>query len=183
MAENGQNSSGNSAWLGWVLALVLLILAAYLGSRDLRLKKQIDEDHSQIALLTTQAGKAQVLTDVLASPDAKLVTLGESKLPPLPVGHAAYLAKNGALVFVGSRLRALAANRSYELWLIPSTGKAPIAAGLFRPDAKGNASVVLPSLAAGTEAKSFIVTVEDAGGAATPTLPIVMSGEDSPSRQ
>jgi hypothetical protein len=178
MAESGQNSSGGAGWLGWVLALVLLILAAYLGNRNFRLKKQLEEDQARLTVLSEQAERAQALTDALTSPDAKLVTLGELKLAPLPVGHAAYLSKSGKLVFVGSHLRALAANKSYELWLIPAMGKTPVASGMFRPDAAGNATVVLPPLAAGIAAKSFIVTIEDAGGAATPTLPIVMAGEN-----
>jgi anti-sigma-K factor RskA len=50
-------------------------------------------------------------------------------------------------------------------------------AGLFRPDASGSASVVLPTLPQGVEAKAFGVTIEDAQGSATPTLPIVMAGQ------
>jgi anti-sigma-K factor RskA len=69
------------------------------------------------------------------------------------------------------------ANKTYELWLIPANGQAPIPAGLFQPDANGTASVVFPSLPVGIDAKAFGVTVEDAQGAATPTLPIVMSGQ------
>jgi anti-sigma-K factor RskA len=50
------------------------------------------------------------------------------------------------------------------LWLIPPDGK-PIAAGLFKPDAKGNASVINPpELPAGVEAKTFAVTLEPASG-------------------
>jgi hypothetical protein len=36
--------------------------------------------------------------------------------------------------------------------------------------------VVLPALPAGVDAKAFGVTVEQASGSSTPTLPIVMSG-------
>jgi len=36
---------------------------------------------------------------------------------------------------------------------------------------------VLPSLPTGVEAKAFGVTIEDAQGATTPTMPIVMSGQ------
>ena len=176
MTDNSRNSTGGSSWLGWVVALVILLLAAYLGNRDFRLKKALDESHVQINTLSAQAARAQALTDALISPEAKLVTLGEPKLAPLPVGHAAYLPKSGTLVFVASRLRPLAANKTYALWMIPANGAAPAAAGLFRPDAAGNAAVLPPSMAVGVPVKSFIVTVEDASGAATPTLPIVMTG-------
>ena len=78
---------------------------------------------------------------------------------------------------MASNLRPVPENKTYELWLIPANGKAPMPAGLFRPDASGSASVVLPTLPQGVEAKAFGVTIEDAQGSATPTLPIVMAGQ------
>jgi anti-sigma-K factor RskA len=70
---------------------------------------------------------------------------------------------------------ALPPQKAYELWLIPTSGN-PIPAGVFKPDARGNASVVNPPLAAGTEAKAFAITVEDEAGSAAPTTPAVMVG-------
>jgi len=68
------------------------------------------------------------------------------------------------LVFVANNLPALPPDKIYELWLIPPTG-APIAAGLFKPDAKGNATIVNPpGLPPGVEAKTFAVTLEPASG-------------------
>jgi anti-sigma-K factor RskA len=164
-------------WIGWVAAAAALAIAAYLGYGNFKLKEQLNENRAQIALLAAQADRAQELTDALTSPAAKQVTLTESKQPALPVGHATYLPRRGALIFVASNLRPLAADKTYELWLIPSNGKAPIPAGLFRPDASGSASVILPPLPEGVEAKAFGVTIEDAQGSATPTLPIVMAGQ------
>jgi anti-sigma-K factor RskA len=118
----------------------------------------------------------QKLMNTLSSPEAKQVTLTETKRPSQPVGHAIYMERSGALIFMASNLRPMPQNKTYELWLIPANGKAPIPAGLFRPDASGDASVVMPTIPAGVKAKAFGVTVEDAQGSATPTLPIVMSG-------
>jgi anti-sigma-K factor RskA len=115
--------------------------------------------------------------DALSSPAAKQVTLTETKGTARPVGHATYLPRSGALIFVASNLRPVPQSKSYELWLIPSSGKAPIPAGIFRPDANGSAAVVLPPLPEGVDAKAFGVTVETADGASTPTLPIVMAGQ------
>ena len=80
------------------------------------------------------------------------------------------------MVFVGNNLKPIPAGKTYELWVIPADGKAPIPAGLFRPDDHGSASVVLPKLPEGVPAKAFGVTIENAEGAATPTMPIVLSG-------
>jgi Anti-sigma-K factor rskA len=167
----------NWGWLGWVAATAMLVVAAYLGYSNRTLKQQLSEDRGQIARLTAGADRAEALTEALTSPDAKQVTLTETKGPVKPVGHATYLPKRGALIFVASNLRPVPANKTYELWLIPTGGKAPIPAGLFRPDASGSASVVMPTVPAGVEAKAFGVTIEDAQGSATPTLPIVIAGQ------
>jgi anti-sigma-K factor RskA len=87
-----------------------------------------------------------------------------------------YLADNGGLIFQANDLGQLAADKTYELWVIPANGQAPIPAGLFRPDAAGSASVVLPPLHRGIPAKAFGVTIEKAEGSATPTAPILLVG-------
>jgi anti-sigma-K factor RskA len=98
--------------------------------------------------------------------------------PPPPMGRATYVASKGALIFLASNLEPLAPQKTYELWLIPAgEGQTPIPAGMFHPDAQGNASVIMPPLPKGVEAKMFGVTVEDEGGSATPTMPIVLAGE------
>ena len=47
---------------------------------------------------------------------------------------------------------------------------------MFHPDESGNASVIMPPLPKGVEAKAFGVTIEDEGGADKPTLPIILVG-------
>jgi Anti-sigma-K factor rskA, C-terminal len=168
---------GSFGWLGWIMAAVAIAIAVFLGYRDHRLKRQLYTDSAQMTLLSAQAARAQVLMDALTSPQAKEVTLTETRRPAQPVGHASYLKKSGALIFIASNLHRVPKNKTYELWLIPANGKAPIPAGLFRPDATGAASVVLPTLPTGVEAKAFGVTIEPAEGSVTPTLPIVMAGQ------
>lgn len=168
---------GGLGWFGWVTAVAALAIACYLGYHNFDLQRQLDANRGQIAQLSAQAARAQELMDALTSPQAKQVTLTETKQPAQPIGHATYLKSSGTLIFVASHLHPVPQNKTYELWLIPANGKAPIPAGLFRPDSSGSASVVLPPLPAGVEAKAFGVTVEEAQGSATPTLPIVMAGQ------
>jgi len=164
-------------WLGWAAAAAMLAVAAYLGYSNHNLQQQLSEDRGQIARLAAEADRSEALTEALTSPDAKRVTLTETKGPAKPMGHATYLPKRGALIFVASNLKPVPANKTYELWVIPANGKAPMPAGLFRPDASGSASVVMPMLPEGVDAKAFGVTIEDAQGSPTPTLPIVMAGQ------
>ena len=112
---------------------------------------------------------------MLTSHSAQRVLLTASKTPVEPAGRAIYLEASGGLVFQASNLKMLAADKTYELWVIPVNGK-PIPAGLFRPDAAGSASVVLPPLPKGVPAKAFGVTIEKAEGSETPTPPIILAG-------
>jgi hypothetical protein len=160
----------------WAAAFALLVLAGYLGNQNEKLSGLLNSDKGQIAELSAQADRAQQVLDALTSPAAKNVTLTEGKAAASPTGHTSYLAGKGALVFVGNNLKPIPANKTYELWIIPADGKAPVPAGLFRPDEHGSASVVLPKLPAGVPAKAFGVTIENAEGASSPTMPIVLSG-------
>jgi hypothetical protein len=173
----GRRQRSSLGWFGWVTALAALLVAVYLGFHSLQLQRQLNVNRGEIAQLSAQASRAQELMSALTSPQAKQVTLTETKRPAQPVGHVTYLKKSGTLIFIASNLHPVPQNKTYELWLIPSDGKAPIPAGLFRPDSSGAASVVLPPLPSGVDAKAFGVTIEPSQGSATPTLPIVMAGQ------
>lgn len=163
-------------WLGWIIAALAIAVAVYHIHRAFVLLHQVNADAGQIAQLQAENARSQKLMDALTSPDASRMLLTETRRPAPPSGHIVYQPSTGALVFVASGLRSLPQRKAYDLWLMPADGQAPISAGLFRPDKDGSASVVLLSLPQGVQAKVFAVTVEEAQGAPTPTLPIVMSG-------
>jgi len=163
--------------LGWIAAAAALLLAAYLGNNAHNLRQQLTAQDEQISQLSSQVSRSQQIMDVLTSPTAKRVTLTETKAAAQPTAHVIYAKDRAALFFVASHLHPVPATKTYELWLIPANGQAPIPAGLFRPDPSGSASVVLPPLPEGVEAKAFGVTIEDVQGATTPTLPIILSGQ------
>jgi anti-sigma-K factor RskA len=77
---------------------------------------------------------------------------------------------------LATNLKPLPEGKTYELWVIPANGKPPVPAGLFRPDSTGAATLVLPSLPTGIQAKAFGVTIEKASGSDAPTSPIILSG-------
>jgi hypothetical protein len=47
---------------------------------------------------------------------------------------------------------------------------------VFKPDARGGATVINPPLPTRVEAKAFAITVEPEQGSLSPTMPIVMMG-------
>ena len=161
----------------WAIAAALAIACSILGYRVSSLNDALDGSSRLASNLAIKASHAQQVLEVLNSPDAQRVTLSATKTPPAPTAHTIYLADRGALVMEASHLQPVPANKTYQLWVIPSSGAAPIPAGTFRPNTEGYASVVLPSLPPGVPAKAFGITIENAGGSATPTPPIILSGE------
>jgi hypothetical protein len=167
--------SRNSEWIAWIAVAALLVLSAALGIRIYLLNQQLEIDASLIQARTLENRRAREVLDVLTATRAQHVLLTAGKTPPAPSARAVYLASRGALVLQASNMQPLPENKTYELWVIPNDG-APIPAGLFRPDAAGSASVVLPTIPLGVPAKAFGITIENAGGSNTPTAPIILSG-------
>ncbi len=172
-----------SSALPWLAVAALLLVSAGLGFQIMRLNDRLrgESDHAaQLAaanadLIQKNTG-AHHLLQLMTAPHAQHAVLTAAPGRPVPMGRAVYLAESGALVFQGSNLTRLPANKTYELWLIPANGHPPMPAGMFKPDAMGNASVMMPPLPKGVMAKAFGVTVEKAGGSDAPTMPIVLSG-------
>lgn len=160
----------------WAAVAALLAVAAYLANQNQKLHEALNEDRSQIVQLATTASRAQQLMDVLTAQNAQRVTLTESKSAMAPIAHTSYVPERGELIFVAYNLKPLPSTKAYELWVIPTSGGAPIPAGTFRPAPNGSASLILPPLPTGIPAKAFGVTVEKAEGATAPTLPIILSG-------
>lgn len=163
-------------WGGWLAAAACLFYAVQLRDSNRGMRQELQTATAQLMQQNNTGARAQEVLDVLSSPQAQRVTLVAAHTRPEPTGQAVYLQEKGALVFTASNLAPLPANKTYELWVIPANGTAPIPAGTFQPDARGIASVLLPNLPQGVQAKAFGVTMENAGGAAAPTLPILLAG-------
>ncbi len=163
-------------WIGWAVAAGLAVTVAQISHQRDHLRDDVASVNHQMATLTEQTSTARRLLETLNDPSAQRVTLTLSKQHPVPQGKATYDANRGALVFVANNLEPLEPQKAYQLWIIPANGQAPVSAGVFHPDQHGNASVLLPTLPTGVVAKAFGVTIENEGGSATPTMPIVLAG-------
>ncbi len=160
----------------WATAAALAAVCISLGVENKNLSDTVNAESGLLTTLSAKAAHAQQIVDVLNAPNAQRVTLTLTKHSADPTGHAVYLPDRGSLLFEANNLKPLDPGKTYELWVIPADGKAPLPAGTFKPDAAGYASVVLPTLPPGVGAKAFGVTIEKDGGATTPTMPIVLAG-------
>ena len=166
-------------WIGWAVAAGLAVTTGNLYHEREALRSAVTTQSSRLDHLTADAAAARQVLDTMTDNSAMRVTLTPTgQTAPVPQGRATYVASKGTLIFLASNLEPLQPAKTYELWLIPTAaGADPIPAGTFRPDERGNASVIMPPLPKGVEAKAFGVTVEDEGGATKPTLPIILIGE------
>lgn len=111
--------------------------------------------------------------DVLRAPDMLKVDLKGQATLPSGTGRA-FWSRSAGLMFTAEGLPALPQGKVYQLWTIK--GAVATGAGTFVPDAGGAASVTAIVAATAEVPDAFGVTIEPAGGSATPTMPIVMMG-------
>jgi hypothetical protein len=160
----------------WAVVGAMAVFAFALLMKIGDLHRELQQKSEQLAQQGAASARAQRVLDTLTASSAQRVTLTAAKAKPAPSARAVYLASSGSLIFQANNLDPLPAGKTYELWVIPANGKAPIPAGLFQPDTAGSASVILPPLPVGVPAKAFGVTVERAEGSDTPTAPILLAG-------
>ncbi|MBS1823223.1 MAG: anti-sigma factor [Acidobacteria bacterium] len=175
----GQIFSKAFPWIGWAAAAVLAISAGNLYHEREEQRAKLTAQAGTIDRLNSDAAGAKQLLETITDASARQVTLSRANEAPtlaVPQARATYVASKGSLIFLATNLEPIESFKTYELWLIPADGGDPIPAGTFRPDARGNASVILPPLPKGIDAKAFGVTIEAEGGSQTPTMPIVLAG-------
>lgn len=168
------------AWSGWAVAAAVAVAAAFMIRDDFNVREQVTSQQIALNQATLTAARAETVMQTLQSPSSQRFVLARQDAAPAPSGRVAYLPERGTLVFQANNMEQLQPYKTYELWLIPAgEGRQPVPAGTFKPDSRGYASLVLPQLPAGLKAQNFGVTVEDEPGSSTPTLPILLVGQQS----
>ena len=175
-AETAPRRGLSWALIPTVIALGLLFAVGYLLDANGRLHDQLATMGRLYQNTTTQLAQAQERLHLLSAPDAMQVALGPQSQQRMPHATAIYSPSMKRCMLMASNLAPLPPGKMYELWLIPMEG-APMPAGMFKPDERGNAMMMDHPMPEGVLAKAFAVTVEDATGAEKPTMPIVMSGQ------
>lgn len=109
----------------------------------------------------TDTAKLEQALSILNDPVTRDVTFGD----PAARGRVFVSAGKG-VVFIAAHLPKLDANRTFEMWVIPSKGN-PIPAGTFHGDSDSSAVFVRPGPV--DNAAAIAVTVEPEGGSPQPT--------------
>jgi hypothetical protein len=149
---------------------------AVLTSRSQELERQVTQYK---VLLDRERRNLQgnlQTASLLSDPNLKFVRLRSTQKGRASEGHA-LIASGAQVVFYGSQLPALPANKAYQLWIIRRQSPAIVSAGVFNPDASNRAFVQFndPALTLGITA--LAITDEPAGGSKLPTGHKLLIGE------
>ncbi|MGP8227463.1 MAG: anti-sigma factor domain-containing protein [Terracidiphilus sp.] len=156
--------------LGFGLATAVLAFVTYeFAKQDLDRGKQLQQLQAQ---LSVDASALQAMGQVTGAPDSAQITLLQQPNGPPGLAHMLYNARMGLGVYSG-QIAPAPSGKSYQLWLVPSSG-APINAGLV--DANQQNGAVVVRLTPGLAPKAFAVTLEPFGGRPQPTGPMVLVG-------
>jgi anti-sigma-K factor RskA len=118
--------------------------------------------------------EAADVTSLLNSPGMKFVDLSGVDPNPQAFGKVVLDPDKGAAVVYMYRLPQTPEGMEYQLWVMRE-GK-PTNAGLFTVAPDGSAMLALEDLGNASEIDSFLVTIEPAGGQATPTGMMYLTG-------
>jgi anti-sigma-K factor RskA len=143
-----------------VLAISALVLAIGLGAWGVSLQQQLSRAQQEAALLQSRGLRVASLPRADTAPAAAQVSF-----------ISAPQSKTGLLTVNG--LTPLASNETYQFWLLK--GGQPVSAGLFVVDANGSGKMIVQSSEPIGAFEQAGITVEPAGGSATPTLTALVS--------
>ena len=169
------------AWRWWLLApiaaaILLAVISIVFWRQNNALRLDLAQQRKQSGQNHAEVERAREVLALLSAPDAIRVTLVATNVKPQPQGKAIYRPRTGSLMFLASNFAPLPPKKAYELWILPTSGASPIPAGVFKPDAGGSATVLMPSLPKDLGAKAFAITIEPEAGSSTPTMPILLAG-------
>jgi anti-sigma-K factor RskA len=168
----------------WAIA-ALLVAAAYFGVTGRRYANDADRLRSQSAELraqmSAQSGEILRLNEafaILSGPTTTEASFGGQQ--PRPPHGKVFVNPSRGVVLIASNLPPTAADKIYEMWLIPKGAK-PVPAGLFQSQVDGNAMHVRPGIVDLASTAAVAVTVENQAGAAQPTTtPLIVAALVTP---
>jgi len=162
--------------LGWLAALVFAASTFYLYQQHSIMLAKLADSKTHLQQVMADADRARLVYDLLTDHTIMATTLTKSVAGSWPTGRISYQPETGSLLFIGLNLDPLPPHQTYQLWLLPADGRDPIPCGTFTPDSHGNANLILPEIQHDVNARSFAISLEDQGGATTPTMPYVLTG-------
>jgi anti-sigma-K factor RskA len=159
-----------SANVGWLALAASVLLVVGLAAYAIQLQ-------GRLATVEGRLEDARTTMAVLAAPDLTRIDLAGQ--PPAPRATARALwSRNRGMVFTTAGLPPPPAGRVYQVWVV--TAQAPVSAGLLVPDPSGRATAVFDTPANIADPVAVAVTLEPAGGVASPSGEKYLIGTPAP---
>jgi anti-sigma-K factor RskA len=167
------------AALALVVAVRFNIEARQETERAGILQAELSRQNGEAVQRTAQLTRLNEALAIVNNTEAVEVTFGPGRQPQ-PAGKVFVSPQQGVLL-IASRLPVAPAGKTYQMWIVPKQG-APAPAGLFQSGADGVAMHVQPGPVDLATAGAVAVTLENEGGSASPTLPILIAAALPPQR-
>jgi anti-sigma-K factor RskA len=171
---------GLLSWLPWAFATCIAVLCLIFWGQNGQLRNTVGQQAQQIKTLNQLAQSLESATNALNQTVLALqetnrlanlhIAMLNSLVPDAPQAVAVSLwdSTKQAGVFVAQDLKALPADRDYELWVID--GNKPVASGVFHVGESGAIRLDFKPSQLIKVASVFAVTEEIKGGVSSPTI-------------
>ena len=161
-------------WFAAAGAAAMLLLALWFNLQSGERGQQLAEMRQSLAVSEAERVRLESVFRFLQEPETRQVNFGDAQAQP-PRGNV-YLHPRLGVLLIAANLPPVAADKTYEMWLLPKSG-APRPAGLFQSTQAGTAFHTLPQTVDLADIGGIAVTVEPASGSQVPTMPIVFAAQ------
>lgn len=133
-----------------------------------RLAARVNQTEQELTEERRALAREREASALLAAPDARLAALAGTAAAPGAHATVAFDPRTGRALLLASGLPPAPAGKAYQLWFIAGD-RPPMPGKAFTIDAQGHATLSDQAPPEGFDAKTFVVTLEPAGGVPAPT--------------
>jgi anti-sigma-K factor RskA len=157
------------------IATLAIVWVIILNTKIAQLQNEIATLNNTLAAQSDSL--EQIIANLPKAPPSNVITVSLKGTDIQPGAHGQLIAdpNEQSAVLVISGLPKLAANRTYQVWLI--SGGGPVSAGLLSIDENGQGVVIVSSNESIGSFNSLAISIEPEGGSPQPTGDIVASSD------
>lgn len=183
-----QHPRPRAFWAGWIVAGVLLLVAAVVGVYAANLQIQLDDvalrlvdavtklemSEGRLVGAATESSAIRSNLALLSAPETVILKLVGNGTAPQATGRAFVSATKG-LIFSAAGLPQLPEGQAYQLWLV--TPGATVSIGVVRASENGIVTAAFDPQTGAPTPTGFKVTVEPEGGSSSPIGAVCLTTE------
>jgi hypothetical protein len=162
-------------WFAAACAAAMLMLALWFNVVAGERGKELALARQSLTQTEAERDKLEAVFRFLEEPETKQVNFGAPATAP-PRGNV-YVHPRLGVLLIATNLPPVAADKTYEMWILPKDGSAPRPAGLFQSNQEGSAMHTLSQTVDLKDVGGVAVTVEPVAGSQAPTLPIIFAAQ------